>query len=270
MVAAVKRVLSLHRQTGLWLWFVLLASVVALPSQVSAITADDLQAKTYTDEAGRALPYRLLVPANYDATKKYPLVLFLHGAGERGNDNLKHLKVVSSPLEFVASAKEPVFFIAPQCPAETRWVDRPRNKGSYSIDEVPLSENLQLVLKILAQVQKEYSIDASRLYVTGLSMGGFGSWYLISRFPEKFAAAIPICGGGDPSRAASMQSIGIWAFHAADDKVVPVTSSRDMIRALWAAGHNPSYTEYTSGGHNSWDRAYRTPGLMDWMLAFHH
>jgi predicted peptidase len=233
-----------------------------------ALSAEDLQARKYVAADGKTMPYRLYIPPNYQPDKHYPLILFLHGIGERGDDNLKQLRV-SSPLTLIESSKEPMFFVAPQCPPGKRWVERPRPISSYTAAEVPVSENLQLVLQIIEQVQQEYSIDASRLYATGLSMGGFGTWDIITRRPHMFAAAIPICGGGDKSQVANLKGMGIWAFHAADDSTVSVNGSRDMIRALWAAGQNPSYTEYTSGGHNSWDRAYQTAGLVVWLLSFH-
>lgn len=252
----------------------LLSLITLLLFSVSGFAAgvDDMQPHLFTDSAtGKTLPYRIFIPANYDATKTYPLILFLHGAGERGTDNRAQVANGVS-LGFIqpeVQAAHPCFFVAPQCPVGKQWVDTGWGQGSYSTAKVPMSENLTLALAMVRSLQKEYSIDRTRMYVTGLSMGGYGTWDLIERNPGMFAAAIAICGAGDPSAAGRLKGMGLWAFHAADDNVVPVTGSRDMTRALWAAGLAPNYTEYTSGGHSSWFRAYATLGLVDWLFSFH-
>jgi predicted peptidase len=239
-------------------------------TEAFAVTVQDLQARTYTDANGKTLPYRLFVPANYDATKQYPLIVFLHGAGERGDDNAKQL-ANSGPLVFVqpsAQVKNACFLIAPQCPTGQQWVNTPWGKGSYSTKDIPISDPLRMTLECIQGLQKEFSIDSKRLYATGLSMGGYGTWDLILRNPTMFAAAIPICGAGDPNLATPLKGTSIWSFHSADDKVVPASGSRDMMRALWASGQTPSYTEYTNYGHSSWNAAYGTPDLVRWMFSF--
>lgn len=249
---------------------VLLACAI-WPMAAFAVGVDDLQALTYTSAAGKTLPYRLFVPTGYDPAKKYPLILFLHGAGQRGSDNRNQLGE-AAPLVFVqpdVQTTTPCFFIAPQCPNGQQWVNTPWSKGSYSLASVPISDNLQLALEIVQQVQKQFSIDSTRLYVTGLSMGGYGTWDLIERKPGLFAAAIPICGAGDPGHASDLKGMGVWAFHSANDPTVPVSGSRDMVRALWISGQTPNYTEFASGGHNAWSRAYATPGLAAWLFSFH-
>lgn len=249
----------------------MLCFCVLLSPLARAVTVDDLQARTYTDATGKITPYRLFVPPHYDAAKKYPLILFLHGAGERGNDNRKQLTNHPAPLNLIGedAAGTPCFFIAPQCPEGEQWVDTPWVKGSYSTKTVPVSDNLQAALAIIGQTEREFSIDTQRLYVTGMSMGGYGTWDLIMRNPQMFAAAIPICGAGDPTQSAALKGIALWAFHSADDPVVPVSGSRDMLRALWAAGQAPGYTEYANGGHDAWTRAYNTKGLAAWLFSFH-
>ena len=128
---------------------------------------------------------------------------------------------------------------------------------------------LQMTLAVLEQTQKQYSIDADRVYVTGLSMGGYATWDLITRFPGKFAAAVPVCGGGDEKQASKIAMLPIWAFHGDSDTVVKTLRSRTMIQAIKDAGGSPKYTEYAGVGHNSWDKAYAEPDLLPWMFAQH-
>jgi predicted peptidase len=222
-----------------------------------------LEKKVYTDPAGKKLPYRLLLPDNYDKSKKYPLVLFLHGAGERGDDNEKQL--VHGVPEFAKEEnrkKYPCILIAPQCPTGLKW-------GDWTLKEpfskTPTEPN-RLALELVDAIQKEYSVDPKRIYVTGLSMGGFGTWDLISRHPEKFAAAVPICGGGDPKQAEKIATIPIWVFHGAKDGAVKVERSRDMVEALKKAGGSPKYTEYPKEGHASWVPAYKDAEMFKWLF----
>lgn len=255
----------------LWSFGLLLLALMVAAGPARAVAVNDLQARVYTDAGGKKLPYRLFVPVNYDATKQYPLVVFLHGAGQRGDDNRAQVDNAGA-LVFVqgeAQVRYPCFFLAPQCPAGQQWVNTEWGKGSYSTAAVPISDPLRMTLETVQALQKEFSIDAKRLYVTGLSMGGYGAWDLVLRNPSLFAAVVPICGAGDPSQAAKLKGMGIWAFHSADDGTVPVSGSRDMIRALWAAGQTPGYTEYQDYGHFAWDPAYGVPGLQRWMFAFH-
>ena len=258
------------RRSRRWLTLWMLCCCALLSSLAHAVTVDDLQARTYANAAGKATPYRLFVPPHYDAAQKYPLILFLHGAGERGNDNRKQLANHPAPLNLLSEEEgaKPCFFLAPQCPEGEQWVDTPWGKGSYSTT-VPVSDNLQDVLAIIGQTEREFSIDTQRLYVTGMSMGGYGTWDLVTRNPQMFAAALPVCGAGDPTQAANLKGVALWAFHSADDGTVPVSGSRDMLRALWGAGQTPSYTEYANGGHDAWTRAYNTKGLAAWLFSFH-
>ena len=201
---------------------------------------DKFEARTFTDAAGGKLLYRLLQPKNYDAkTKlKYPLVLFLHGAGERGADNKAQL--VHGMADFAANkmmTDYPCFVVAPQCPTGEKWVDVDWSATKHDMPDKPASP-MRLTLQLLDALQKEFSIDAARLYITGLSMGGYGTWDGIQRHPELFAAAVPICGGGDPKLAKKIAAIPIWAFHGDQDEAVPVSGSRDMIAALKTAGHH--------------------------------
>ncbi|HEX3870647.1 MAG TPA: prolyl oligopeptidase family serine peptidase [Pirellulales bacterium] len=215
----------------------------------------------YTDEA---FHYRLLKPAKAEAGKKYPLVLYLHGAGERGSDNIMQLlylpeQMASSPWR----EKYPCYLIAPQCRKDASWAHRITE--SNTSDEP--TDQMKVVLKILDQTLAEQPIDTDRLYLTGLSMGGYGSWELAMREPKRFAALVPICGGGDTSTAAKLVGLPIWAFHGDQDKAVPVESSREMIDAIKAAGGHPKYTEMSGVGHQSWMPAYSDPdGVIPWMF----
>ncbi len=212
------------------------------------------------------LPYRLLLPENYSPDKKYPLILFLHGAGERGTDNesqLIHIRKVVENEEF--RQKYPCFVLAPQCPENMRWVEVDWSLPSHTIPKEP-SVPLHATMLLLDSLIRVYSIDTSRLYVTGLSMGGFGTWDVIARYPHKFAAAVPICGGADLNTAKKIAHMPIWVFHGAKDRVVSVERSRKMVRELKKYGGTPLYTEYPNVGHGAWIPAYKNPKLFEWMF----
>jgi predicted peptidase len=251
-------------------YFFTLAILILGCAAGGQVTVDDFFAGSYSDPSGNTLPYRLYVPQNYDSSKTYPLVMFLHGAGERGTDNRLQLTGQTAPLVFVQPQNQavcPMFMLAPQAPTTDQWVDVPFDQGSYSTTAVPQSRSLGTAISLLDSLKTQYSLDSNRLYLTGLSMGGYGTWDAMLRHPDLFAAGIPIAGGGDPSRAADIVNRGIWAFHGSEDTVVPVSGSRDMIAGLRAAGGNPLYTEYPGVGHFSWDLAYSTPGLSDWLCS---
>lgn len=230
-------------------------------------TRERFEARQYVDAAGEKLPYRLLKPKNYDASQRYPLVLFLHGAGERGSDNTKQL--VHGMADFSSDAvmnKYPAFVVAPQCPDERKWVEVPWTDEEHAMPKEP-SVALRQTFELLEALSKEFSIDADRIYITGLSMGGFGTWDAIQRKPDLFAAAAPVCGGGDTNYAARIKDVPVWAFHGDQDDAVKVRRSRDMIAAIKAAGGQPKYTEYPGVGHDSWTATYRDPELYQWLFA---
>ena len=221
------------------------------------------EAKTYAKD-GKTMPYRLFLPTGYDKSKKYPLVLWLHGGWGRGNDNERQIiegNTLGATIWITPEnqAKNPTFVLAPQCPVNEYWA----NNDSESRP----SKQLEMVVKLLKDLQKQYSIDADRLYVAGQSMGGYGTWSLIAEYPEMFAAAIPLCGGGNASRAKNIVNIPIWAFHGGDDEAVKVTESREMIEAVKQAGGNPKYTEYKGVGHSVWHQAFAEPELLNWVFA---
>ncbi len=233
-----------------------------------APAAEDFAARTFTNTAGATLPYRLLSPQNYDTNKTYPLVLFLHGAGERGDDNQKQLthgtRLFTQPA---VREKFPCFVVAPQCPTNQQWVNMPWT-GNSGVRPAQPSAALQLTLQLLDALPRQVRLDTNRVYVTGLSMGGFGTWDAITRFPARFAAAAPICGGGDEKTInTAVANVPVWAFHSDDDQIVKVVRSRNMIAAMRAAGGKPHYFEYFGLGHFSWGKAYGEPELLPWMFA---
>lgn len=217
------------------------------------------------------MPYRIEFPNNYKegGQEKYPLILFLHGAGERGNDNeiqLSYIDQIFGSENF--RNKYPAFVIVPQCPTDKRWVEVDWSLRSHIIPD-SMSDPMRLTMALLIATIQNFPIDSQRIYVTGLSMGGYGTWDIIARFPEIFAAAIPICGGGDENTANAIKDIPIWAFHGTLDKLVPVERSRNMIAAIKNNGGSPKYTEVPDKGHLVWNVAYATPGLWDWFFSQH-
>lgn len=238
--------------------------------QLQPLVVGDLQLmekRAYIGAAGTLLPYRLLKPEAYDARQLYPLVLFLHGGGERGDDNEKQL--IHGVPQFLRPSlrkQHPSFLVAPQCSARVQWVDADWSAPAHHMPAKP-TEPTHLTLELLDVLAREFSIDGRRIYVTGLSMGGFGAWDMCARRPELFAAAVPVCGGGDEATAAMIAKIPQWAFHGAKDDVVNPARSRNMIEALQKAGGAPRYTEYPDIGHDSWNPAYRDPNLYEWLFA---
>jgi predicted peptidase len=233
----------------------------------AADTKTVFEARTYQSPNGDKLLYRLMTPANYDAKQKYPLVLFFHGSGERGDDNTAQL--VHGMKDFASDenrAKYPCFVMAPQCPTGKKWCEVDWSAETHKTPAEP-SDPMRLTLEAIANLEKHFNIDTQRLYVTGLSMGGYGTWDLISRKPNMFAAAIPICGGGDETEAAKLTKIPIWVFHGDKDGAVKVERSRNMIKAIEAAGGKPKYTEYPGVDHDSWTRTYADPNVFEWLFS---
>ncbi|MEO9871715.1 carboxylesterase family protein [Ekhidna sp.] len=221
--------------------------------------ANPFESRAYKNDQGESLPYRLLIPRNYDSNKSYPLVIALHGSSGKGNDNVKQVsrslfaQLLSKPHNQV---KYPAFVFVPQCPPYEDW------GGITNIKSVD-----QLVLQSIFELEAEFPIDKNRRYITGISMGGFGTWHLISSKPEMFAAAVPICGAGNPEFANRLTDIPIWAFHGKKDRNVLVEGSRSMIQAIENEGGNPKYTEYPDQAHHISRNVENTPGLLDWLFA---
>jgi predicted peptidase len=210
-----------------------------------------------------SLPYRLLKPVNPQALERFPLIIFLHGSGERGTDNeaqIKHIKNLF--LDTKNRGKYPAYVLAPQCPKGVMWAEHNKDGSMKSQPTQPT----KLLLELIEKISKEFPIDKTRIYITGVSMGGYGTWDLLARYPEMFAAGVPVCGGGDANSAAKMKGVPIWAFHGALDDVVPARLSRKMIQAIQKAGGMPGYTEYPDIKHDSWVQAYQEPHLLPWLF----
>jgi pimeloyl-ACP methyl ester carboxylesterase len=234
-----------------------LAAVVGCLCVVSAVVsrADDegFEPRVYSPAVKKNLPYQLLKPLNYDPKQSYPLVLFLHGAGEMGTNNRSQLRhVVRLFYTDENRQKYPCFLLAPQIPEmQGRW----DGKGG------------EMAIQLIGELQKEFNIDRQRIYIMGVSMGGYGTWSFIGKYPDMFAAAVPICGGGNVEDAPRIAKLPIWAFHGAEDDVVPADNSRKMISAIRQAGGAPRYTEYPDCKHDSWNLAIKEPDLLPWLFA---
>lgn len=224
----------------------------------------------FINTTGDTLLYRFLKPMINecdDTLTKYPLVIFLHGAGERGNDNelqiTQGVNVFSQPEMM---KKFPCYLIAPQCPEGKRWVEVDWDLPSHKLP-AQISISLKLTMQLVDKIISNKQIDKNRIYITGLSMGGFGTWDLISRYPDFFAAAVPVCGGGDEHYSKEIKDVPIWAFHGAKDKLVTVNRSRNMIKSIKNSGGTPKYTEYQNLGHLCWGKAYSEPELLKWIFS---
>ena len=206
----------------------------------------------HLNEDGIDLEYLFFLPKDYYIAKKtaWPLILFLHGMGERGDD-LELVKIHGIPKIVKTKKDFPFIALSPQCPTEYVWRDK---------------KMLQAVESLMLKIIKNYRIDKTRVYVTGLSMGGYGTWALAAHRPDLFAAAVPICGGGDPATVNVLKNLPIWVFHGGLDKVVLPKESEKMVRVLEKAGGKIQYTLYPEAYHDSWTETYNNPALYDWML----
>lgn len=196
--------------------------------------------------------YVLQLPATYNTekTKKWPAIIFLHGIGERGND-LNMVKRAGLAGIAAKNSNFPYIVVSPQCKANTWW-DVPSLNVLYD------------------DIVKQYNIDPKSIYITGLSMGGYGTWDWVAAYPSRFAAAVPICGAGPVAKACGLKDKPIWVFHNADDPTVNVAGSRDMVNAIKACGSKViKYTENATGGHDAWTKAYNDPALFTWISAQH-
>ena len=244
--------------------FILLAVLFCFTSITNLYSQSSLFSyEKYKNAHGDTLNYRLLL-SDYDTISKYPLVIFLHGSGERGNDNESQLKwgVMNFASEQNMKMYRPIV-IAPQCPKNMSWGNF--SDENMSIDQSP-TEPMKLLIELINQTILKFPVDTNRIYITGLSMGGFGTFDAISRYPNLFAAAVPVCGGGDVSKAQLFSHIPIWIFHGALDGVVNPALSRDMVEALTKAGAHPGYTQYPETGHFSWIAAYSDMMMMEWLF----
>ncbi len=233
-------------------------SVVLLSTFSGAVCAQgfrDSLALVYENDSGQSIPYRIFLPPGHDEPgASFPLVLFLHGAGERGTNNVSQVAShIGGLIEATQGEDYPAFLVTPQVPSNEGWSD-------FGGDLAPA---MQLTLVVIEQLELQYAIDASRRYVTGLSMGGFGTFDLVADRPDLFAAAAPLSGGGDAS--AVNPNIRTWISHGSTDSVVLPDASRVMVQSLHDAGAEPIYQEIV-GGHAIWSDVYTDPAFYDWMF----
>jgi predicted peptidase len=226
---------------------------------------------------GDTLPYRIMMPLNYNAKKQYPVLLFLHGAGERGTNNESQL--IHGAKVFADSAnrvKFPAIVILPQCPYTDFWARikpvKPMTDSTPNVIEYPtdwtVGKSLNLVMQLMDSLAASGSVDTKRMYVGGLSMGGMGTFEILWRKPGFFAAAFPICGGGNTTKAEVYgKNFPIWVFHGEIDPVVDVNDSRKMVGALKLAGAKVKYSEYAKVKHDSWTNAFAEPDLLPWLFS---
>lgn len=204
------------------------------------------------------LEYLLSLPPDYDqdTSRSHPLIFFLHGAGERGGNGIgvEAVKLHGPPKRVDKKHTLPFIVLSPQCPLETWW-----------------SSHTDTLMMLLDHILSAYRVDTRRVYLTGLSMGGFGTWHLAALYPQRFAAIAPICGGmpwfvGLEGAAERMKHLPIWVFHGAKDEVVPIQESRRVVEALKQAGSSVKFTVYREAGHDSWTKTYASPKLYEWFL----
>jgi predicted peptidase len=254
------------------LWLLLPALPLLLPSRAGAA----IQETGFLDRAvtvgARTYRYQVYLPADFDRSRSWPVALFLHGSGERGDDGMRATQVGLAAGIRWDRARAPLVAVFPQCPADSTWLGEPGEAALAALD----------------RTVEEFGGDPDRVYLTGLSMGGYGTWQLAFEHPGKFAALVPVCGGllahpsaatvrpmpaildeADPfaNVAARLRGLPVWVFHGAQDPVIPVEESRRMVAALRDAGADVRYTEYPEAGHACWDQAYGDPELWKWLLA---
>lgn len=240
--------------------FALFASILTIAFVAGFVRADEKPAAapaagkqvalTFTGKVNgkdESMGYLIYLPKSYDENKdKQPLLIFLHGSGERGND-INKVKF-HGPPKLVEKGKDlPFIVVSPQCPAGKWW-------------------DVDVLKALIDQVTKDHRVDADRVYMTGLSMGGFGTWQFCCKYPTLIAAAVPICGGGDPGKAGAMKDIPTWVFHGDKDGAVNIQKSKDMVEALKIAGAEPKFTIYEGVGHDSWTKSYAMDELYEWIL----
>ncbi len=235
---------------------------LAETSETQDIAEQRFELGVYEDELGGTLRYRLAKPAKPDSPM--PLLLFLHGAGERGSDNQRQLFWGKDVL-LKAVDEYNCIVVVPQCPDGAKWSIADWEKEELAFADMP-SNPMRMTQELIDSLIETHDIDTDRLYIMGLSMGGYGTWDAICRWPDRFAAAVPICGGGDPAVADRIRT-PVWVFHGDADTVVPPERSRVMVDALREAGSEPTYTEYPDVGHNSWSPAFADPDLLPWITS---
>lgn len=245
-----------------------LSLIIALACSAVSSAQNAYEPKIFTDSDGYNINYQELVPENVKPDKKYPLVIFMHGAGERGSDNKIQLLFGSQMfLNPVNREKHPAYVIFPQCPTEDYWSFTKRPSSFiYLKAEEEIAPVSKAVMELIDTYLANPNVDKSRVYIMGLSMGGMATFDLVSRYPEKFAAAIPICGAADTEMISKVKGVSWRIFHGDADDIVPVECSRRAYKALKEAGADVEYIEFPGCNHGSWNPAFNYPGFMDWLF----
>ncbi|MBO5415072.1 MAG: hypothetical protein J6A83_00395 [Clostridia bacterium] len=218
---------------------------------------------------GTTLPYSLYVPFDYTPDKNYPVLLFMHGAGSRGNDGEAPLGtgIVTNLFNLEEAPVKDAIIIVPQCPAAQKWVDMDWTTGAYSVDDVPESNEMKCVVDILEKIFDEFSVDYKRVYMTGNSMGGIAVWDLLSRYNGIFAGAVPICGTGDVNKASVLKNTAIWTVHGTNDSTVPFDGTENVYYAIKEAGGDKiKFTVLQGYGHNVWDWTSKNDEIYTWLF----
>ena len=243
----------------------LAAAMVAHAETKTGNVADKLEPREYKAADGKVFRYRWAEKLPGD-NSKVPLIVFMHGAGERGTDNAAQLRHgVTELVNWLDAHEKGYRLIAGQVPNGKRWVEVDWSAASHTMPSEP-SETMALQLEFIDKLLADPRTDKSRVYATGISMGGSGTWDIFCRRPDVFAAGIPICGGADVAQVPKIAGLPIWTFHGSADSAVPVCRSRNMVSALWAAGSNAHYREYPDAGHNVWTRTYRDGEVLAWFF----
>jgi predicted peptidase len=257
MKAAMQRI-----ATPLLALFIALVSAPVASVASDSSVVDGFVAGEYRSKAGTNLPYRLYSPGSAERGPALPLILYLHGSGGAGTDNRKQISGGNALgthvwIEPGLQQRHPAFVLAPQIPENATW---------HSSSDEP-SLHVAALVELLEQLRSQLAIDARRVYVVGQSRGGYGAWDLIARYPDLFAAAVPLCGGGDTKRILSARGVVVWAFHGAKDATVLPLRSREMVEALRTVNPSVRYTEYPDVGHNVWTRAFAERELPEWLFS---
>lgn len=242
---------------------------------IPAVWAQDttlFKAESFITRNGE-LPYRILMPKRYNPEIKYPLLIFLHGSGERGNDN--ELQLTHGASLFASDSireKYPAIVVFPQCPAEGYWVNRQYDRTEEGVEilfprAITPSDEQRMLEELLKELKKTLPVDEDRIYVGGLSMGAMGTFELVRRNPREFAAAFAICGGANPAIAGKLKRLPWWIFHGDADQVVPLRYSEQLVESMRRLDIDVQFTVYPGVGHDSWTQSFANPQLLEWLFA---
>jgi len=247
--------------------WIALVTLAVLPVFAQFSTEEQMRFCSYTNAAGEVFNYRMSAPQFPAQGKRYPLIIFLHGSGECGTDNKRQIMLgLPQLMKSLFMLNQQAVVLAPQCQRGNWWVERLAMGANYTAAKNPTAA-LEVTMELSRHILQTQPVDPDRVYITGLSLGGFGTWDAIQRWPDFFAAAVPVCGGGDVNQVRELKRLPLWIFHGDQDKNVDVECSRRMVEALRKAGCRKfNYTEFPGVAHNCWDKAYGSQELVAWLL----